>query len=86
MSGGGLRAQPSAGLGYRLFWRVLPPLSVVAILLLVWEYLVPMGIVPGVRPQYLGTPSGIAQAANELAQTGYGGYGLFDHVKASLFL
>ena len=67
-----------------LCWRALPPLSVVVLVLLIWEYLIPLGIVPGVRAQYLGTPSGIAEAAAELARKGYGGHGLFDHVRASL--
>ncbi len=81
-----LQVQPvSTHFEHRLWWRVLPPLSVVALVLLAWEYLIPMGIVPGVRPQYLGTPSGIAQAASELARSGYGGHGLLDHVRASLF-
>lgn len=69
----------------RFLWQVLPPFSVVILVLLVWQYLIPLGIVPGVRAQYLGTPSGIAKAAIELAQSGYGGYGLFEHVRASLF-
>jgi len=65
-------------------WRILPPLSVVALLLLIWEYLIPLGIVPGVRAEYLGTPSGIWAAALELSRDGYGGRGLFEHVRASL--
>jgi NitT/TauT family transport system permease protein len=69
----------------RFWWQVLPPLSVVILVLLAWQYLIPLGIVPGVRAQYLGTPSGIAEAAIELARSGYGGYGLFEHVRASLF-
>ena len=40
---------------------------------------------PGVRPEYLGTPSGVWAAAVELAEKGYGGRGLFEHVRASLF-
>lgn len=67
------------------WWRVMAPVSVVVLALLVWEYLIPLGIVPGVRAQYLGTPSGIAEAASELLRNGYGGHGLFDHVRASLF-
>jgi NitT/TauT family transport system permease protein len=67
------------------WWRVIAPVSVVILALLVWEYLIPLGIVPGVRAQYLGTPSGIAEAASELMQNGYGGHGLLDHVRASLF-
>ena len=66
-------------------WSVLPPLSVVTLILLIWEFLIPLGIVPGVKAEYLGTPSGIAEAAAELARKGYGGHGLFDHVLASLF-
>ncbi len=75
------------------FWRqmlrgpaatILAPLSVVALVLLIWEYLVPLGIVPGVKPAYLGTPSGIWAAATELGRAGYGGYGLLQHVGASL--
>ena len=81
-------ADASAGAWQRaataLCWRALPPLSVVALALLIWEYLIPLGIVPGVRAEYLGTPSGIAEAAAELARKGYGGHGLFDHVRASL--
>lgn len=73
------------GTARRFAWQALPPLSVVALALLVWEYLIPLGIVPGVRAEFLGTPSGIAAAAMELAQKGYGGHGLFDHVRASLF-
>ena len=65
-------------------WQALPPLSVVALALLVWEYLIPLGIVPGVRAEYLGTPSGIGAAAAEMWQRGYGGHGLFAHVRASL--
>jgi NitT/TauT family transport system permease protein len=65
--------------------QALPPLSVVVLALLAWEYLIPLGIVPGVRAEYLGTPSGVAAAAAELAQRGYGGHGLVDHVRASLF-
>ena len=67
------------------WWRVIAPVSVVILALLVWEYLIPLGIIPGVRAQYLGTPSGIAEAASELMRNGYGGHGLFDHVRASLF-
>ena len=67
-----------------LCWRALPPLSVVVLVLLIWQYLIPLGIVPGVRAEYLGTPSGIAEAAAELVSKGYGGHGLFDHVRASL--
>ncbi len=66
-------------------WAALPPLSVVVVVLLIWEYLIPLGIVPGVRPEYLGTPSGVAAAARELYQRGYGGHSLFAHVRASLF-
>lgn len=65
-------------------WQALPSLSVVALALLVWEYLIPLGIVPGVRAEYLGTPSGIGAAAAEMWQHGYGGHGLFAHVRASL--
>jgi NitT/TauT family transport system permease protein len=65
--------------------QTLAPLSVVAVALLIWQYLIPLGIVPGVKAEYLGTPSGIAVAAMELASAGYGGHGLFDHVRASLF-
>lgn len=65
-------------------WRVLAPLSVVALVLLIWEYLIPLGIVPGVKPEYLGTPSGIWEAAMELADKGYGGRTLLQHVGASL--
>ena len=65
-----------------LGWQALPPSSVVALALLVWEYLIPLGIVPGVRAQYLGTPSGVAAAAAELSDKGYGGHGLFAHVRA----
>ena len=65
--------------------QVLPPLSVVALALLLWEYVIPLGVVPGVRPEYLGTPSGIWAAAVELADKGYGGRGLLEHVRASLF-
>lgn len=68
-----------------LAWKTLPPLSVVALFLLVWEYLIPLGIVPGVRAEYLGTPSGVAGAAAELFDKGYGGHGLLAHVRASLF-
>jgi NitT/TauT family transport system permease protein len=67
------------------WWQILPPLSVVILVLLAWQYLIPLGIIPGVRAQYLGTPSGIAEAALELSRSGYGGYGLFEHVRASLF-
>ena len=56
------------------WWRVIAPVSVVILALLVWEYLIPLGIVPGVRAQYLGTPSGIAEAASELLRNGYGGH------------
>lgn len=69
----------------RVLQQVLPPLSVVALALLLWEYVIPLGIVPGVRPEYLGTPSGIWAAAVELADKGYGGRGLLEHVRASLF-
>ncbi|HPU51483.1 MAG TPA: ABC transporter permease subunit, partial [Burkholderiaceae bacterium] len=63
----------------------LPPLSVVIVALLIWQYLIPLGIVPGVRAEYLGTPSGVWEAATELARRGYGGHDLFDHVRASVF-
>ena len=75
----------STASAHLFWWRVLPPLSVIILVLLVWQYLIPLGIVPGVRAQYLGTPSGIAEAAVELVRSGYGGYGLFEHVRASLF-
>lgn len=65
--------------------QALPPLSVVVLALLFWEYVVPLGVIPGVRAEYLGTPSGIGAAAVELGRKGYGGHGLFDHVRASLF-
>ena len=65
--------------------QTLAPLSVVAVALLIWQYLIPLGIVPGVKAEYLGTPSGIAVAAIVLASAGYGGHGLFEHVRASLF-
>ncbi len=64
--------------------RILPPLSVFVLILLIWEYLIPLGIVPGVRAEFLGTPSGVGAAALELFQRGYGGHGLFDHVRASV--
>ncbi len=65
--------------------QVLPPLSMVALALLLWEYVIPLGVVPGVRAEYLGTPSGIWAAAVDLAEKGYGGHGLLEHVRASLF-
>ena len=65
--------------------QVLPPLSVVVLALLLWEYVIPLGVIPGVRPEYLGTPSGIWAAAVELSREGYGGHGLLAHVRASLF-
>lgn len=71
--------------GRALLWRIVPPLSVVILMLLFWEYLVPRGIIPGVKAQYLGTPSGIVTAAEKLARAGYGGHSLLDQVLASLF-
>jgi NitT/TauT family transport system permease protein len=68
-----------------LLSKALPPLSAVVLVLLVWQYLIPLGIIPGVRAEYLGTPSGIWAAAVELAQSGYGGHSLLAHVQASLF-
>ena len=73
------------GTARRFGWQALPPLSVVALALLVWEYIIPLGVVPGVKAEYLGTPSGIAAAAAELWQKGYGGHSLLAHVRASLF-
>ena len=64
--------------------RIVPPLSVVVLMLLFWEFLIPRGIVPGVKAQYLGTPSGVWAAAMELAADGYGGYSLLAHVGSSL--
>lgn len=73
------------GAALAVAWKALPPISVVVLALLVWEYLIPRGIVPGVKAEYLGTPSGVWEAAVELMQSGYGGHSLFAHVRASLF-
>lgn len=81
--GASVKAGPRSVVG--VLQQVLPPLSMVALALLLWEYVIPLGVVPGVRPEYLGTPSGIWAAALELAEKGYGGRGLLEHVRASLF-
>lgn len=83
---GAARAAPSATrtAGLRAAWKVLPPLFVCVLALLVWQFLIPLGIVPGVKAAYLGTPSGIAASALELARQGYGGHSLLAHVAASV--
>ena len=68
----------------RAAWKVLPPFAVCAAVLLVWQFLIPLGIVPGVKAAYLGTPSGIAASAIELVREGYGGHSLLAHVLASV--
>ena len=82
------RKNPS-GVGLRLFHKLvenfLPPVVVVVLALLFWQFVIPLGIIPGVRAQYLGTPSGIVAAALDLVREGYGGYSLRQHVTASIF-
>jgi NitT/TauT family transport system permease protein len=78
----------SPGVGLRLLHKfardILPPVVVVVFALLFWQFIIPLGVIPGVRAQYLGTPAGIVSAALELIREGYGGYTLRQHVTASI--
>lgn len=62
----------------------LAPWTVVVAVLLFWQFAVPTGVIPRVKPEYLGTPSGIIQALGELIASGYAGYSLGAHLIASL--
>lgn len=60
------------------------PLSLVVLVLLIWQYVVAAGHIPGVPTKYVGSPSGIWDALNQLLKKGYQGSSLWVEVEASV--
>lgn len=63
----------------------LYPLSGAVALLLIWQFVVAGGHIPGVATKYLGSPSGVFSSLIYMVNNGYNGYSLVSHLEASLF-
>jgi taurine transport system permease protein len=68
----------------RRWLRPWPAVVVIVGILLVWQFLIPLGIIPGVPVQYLSTPSNVFNKFIKLAQNGYTNTPLIVHFMASL--
>src|SRR5690625_2129404 len=67
-----------------LLHRVIPPTLVLVTFLAIWQFAIPLGIIPGVPPQYLGSPSEVVARIGDLLANGYTNTPLWRHFFASL--
>jgi len=65
--------------------RFGPPSIIVASFLILWQFVLPVGIVPGVPAKYLGTPSQVVSALLGLMRHGYGGHSLWINIGISAY-
>jgi NitT/TauT family transport system permease protein len=71
-----------------LHWFVnspLYPLSGAVALLLIWQFVVAAGYVPGIASKFLGSPSGVFSSFLQMASHGYNDHSLADDLESSLF-
>ena len=63
------------------FW---PTIALIVVVLLIWEFVLTKAAIFGIPPQYLGSPSGIAEQLVVLLNKGYTDVPLWKHFAASI--